>query len=310
MNASRPGTEPHEASAGTASEHAGAVRITGLSYWYPPSHASAEPTQALADISFQADPGEILGIFGPGGSGKSTLCLALNGIVPRRTGGTFRGNVRVGGLDTRQTDVATMASRVAMVLQQPESNFVGLSVADEVAFGPENLGVAPAEIAERMEWALDRVGMSEYRDRTPAQLSGGQKQRVAIAAALAMQPAVLVLDEPTAALDPLGADDVLAVLASLAAGRQTTIILVSHDTDALAACADRLLVLDRGRIVASGPPADIFTGSSLAELRAAGLTVPAMADLAGTLTASLGYPFRFLTVEQAEADLTAALDAR
>jgi energy-coupling factor transporter ATP-binding protein EcfA2 len=310
MTATHPGDQPREHTSAESGDQPGAVRVTGLSYWYPPAHAGAEPTQALADVSFQADPGEILGIFGPGGSGKSTLCLALNGIVPRRTGGTFRGTVRVGGLDTRRTEVATMASRVAMVLQQPESNFVGLSVADEVAFGPENLGVAPAEIADRVAWALDRVGMSDYHDRTPTQLSGGQKQRVAIAAALAMQPAVLVLDEPTAALDPLGADDVLAVLAGLAEARQTTIILVSHDTDALAAYADRLLVLDQGRIAAEGPPSAIFAGASLAELRAAGLAVPAMADLADTLSTSLERPFAFLTVEQAESALTAALRAR
>ncbi len=288
----------------------GTVDVSALSYSYPPTHAGAAPTPALHDVTFQAEPGEILGIIGPTGSGKSTLCLALNGIVPHRTGGTFRGTVLIGGWDTRQVEIAAMATRVAMVFQQPESNFVGLSVADEVAFGPENLGVAPAEIANRVDWALDRVRMASYRESTPARLSGGQKQRVAIAAALAMRPAVLVLDEPTAALDPVGADEVSDVLADLAAERRTTIILVSHDADALATCADRILVLDAGRIIASGPPSSIFAGDSLSNLQARGFAVPVIAELAATLNAELGTSFAFLTVEQAHQDLAAALQPR
>ncbi len=285
----------------------GTVEVAGLSYWYPPAHAGAEPTLALDDVTFRVEPGEILGIMGPSGAGKSTLCLALNGIVPRRTGGTFRGTVTIGGWETRRVEIATMATRVAMVFQQPESNFVGLSVADEVAFGPENLGVAPVKIAERVAWALDRVGMTAYQESTPARLSGGQKQRVAIAAALAMRPAVLVLDEPTAALDPVGADEVLAVLADLAGTRQTTIILVSHDADALATHADRILVLYRGRIIADGPPAHLFAGVTLAGQRDRGVEVPVIAGLASDLNAALGTAFAFLTVEQAHRDLAAAL---
>jgi energy-coupling factor transport system ATP-binding protein len=288
----------------------GTVEVAGLSYWYPPAQAGDEPILALDDVTFRVEPGAILGIMGPSGSGKSTLCLALNGIVPRRTGGTFRGTVTIGGWETRRVEIATMVTRVAMVFQQPESNFVGLSVADEVAFGPENLGVAPAEIAERVAWALDTVGMTPYRDSTPARLSGGQKQRVAIAAALAMRPAVLVLDEPTAALDPVGAGDVLAVLTDLAAARRTTIILVSHDAGALAAYADRILVLDRGRIIADDPPARLFAGAALAGLRERGVEVPVIANLASDLNEELGMAFAFLTVEQAHRDLVAALHRR
>ena len=281
----------------------GLVGIENLTYRYPPPHPGAEPVRALAGVSARVEPGQVLGICGTGGSGKTTLCLALNGIVPQRTGGTFGGRVQIGDWDTRRRSVAELATRVGIVFQEPEGNFVGLGVADEVAFGPENLGVPPAEIARRVDWALDRVGLSAHREAAPTRLSGGQKQRVAIAAALAMLPAVLVLDEPTAALDPVGAAEVLDLLASLAASGDTTIILVSQDADALAAHADHLLALDAGQVVASGTPRDVFTPHRLPALRQRGLPTPVAAELAAAINERSGTAFAFLTPAEAEREL-------
>ena len=285
----------------------GLIEIDDLSYQYPPPHPGAEPVRALHRVSARVEPGQVLGICGTGGSGKTTLCLALNGIVPHRTGGTFGGTVLIGGWDTRHHPVAALATRVALVFQEPEGNFVGLAVADEVAFGPENLGVPPLEIERRVDWALARVSMRPHREAAPAKLSGGQKQRVAIAAALAMRPAVLVLDEPTAALDPVGAAEVLDLLATLAAAGETTIVLVSQDADALAAHADQIIALDAGQVVASGTPRELFAPNRLAALRQRGLPTPAAAELAATINARLGTTHAFLTAAEAEQALSAEL---
>jgi energy-coupling factor transporter ATP-binding protein EcfA2 len=288
-----------------ASPPPGEVVVDHLTYRYPASPGNVAPT--LRDVSFHVESGRLLGILGASGSGKTTLCLALNGIVPRRTGGTIAGRVSIGGWDTRHRSIAEMATRVGMVFQEPEGNFLGLAVEDEIAFGPENLGVPPAEIARRVDWALACVGMSEYYAASPSHLSGGQKQRVAIAAALAMQPAVLVLDEPTAALDPVGAAEVLTVLGHLRTVGQTTIILVSQDADLLAAHADQIIVLDAGSIVAAGLPHEVFAPERLAELSDRGLPTPAVGEIALDLNRRLGTNFAFLTDEQAQSALAAGL---
>jgi energy-coupling factor transporter ATP-binding protein EcfA2 len=288
-------------------EPAGLVEVESLSFTYPPTHRGAEAVRALAGVSFRVEPGETLGIVGTGGSGKSTLCLALNGIVPHRTGGVIGGRVRIGGWDTKRRTVAELTTRVALVFQEPEANFVGLSVEDEVAFGPENLGVPREEIARRVAWALARVGMERERERSPRTLSGGEKQRVAIAAALAMRPAVLALDEPTAALDPEGAADVLAVIRALTAAGETTTVLVAEDAGVLAAHADRVLALAGGRVVAAGTPGEVFAPGRVAALRELGLPVPPASEIGAELNGRLGTGFEFVTVEEALAVLTAEL---
>jgi energy-coupling factor transporter ATP-binding protein EcfA2 len=285
----------------------GRVVVEGLTFHYPPSPAAAEGGPALSDVSFRVEPGRVLGVLGTGGSGKTTLCLALNGIVPRRTGGAFAGRVVVGGWDTRHRPIAAMATRVALVFQEPEANFVGLSVEDEVAFGPENLGVPPPEIERRVVRALSQVDMAEHRAAGTARLSGGQKQRVAIAAALAMRPSVLVLDEPTAALDPVGSDEVLTVLAALKRDGESSILFVSQDADAIAALADDVIALDAGRIVLAGAPEAVFAPSHIPTLRRLGLPIPTVAEVAAGLNDRLGTEFAFLTSNHAAAVLAAAL---
>ena len=287
----------------------GLIEVDGLTYRYP-SQDGDPLAAALDNVSFRVEPGQLLGVLGTSGSGKTTLCLTLNGIVPQRTGGVMAGSVRIGGWDTRRRPVAELATKVACVFQEPDANLVGLSVEDEVAFGPENLGVPGQEIGRRVDWGLARVGMERHREASPARLSGGQKQRVAIAAALAMRPAILVLDEPMAALDPVGAAQVLALVDRLRAPADTTIVLVSRDADVLAEHADHVLALDAGRVVAAGSPRDIFAGQRLAEFARRGLPTPQLAQVAAGINERLGTAFAFLTEEQARITLSQALQER
>ncbi|HMM42165.1 MAG TPA: ATP-binding cassette domain-containing protein, partial [Thermomicrobiales bacterium] len=171
-----------------------AIRIDDLHYRYPvfDPERGEEPGYALAGVSLEVAQGELLGVTGTTGSGKTTLCLALNGLAPQQTGGTIRGDVWIGDWNTKRVPVPQLATRVGVVFQDPEANLIGLTVEDEVAFGPENLGVDPREIEERLAWALDVVGMADARQRSVTQLSGGQKQRVGIASVLAMLPKIVV----------------------------------------------------------------------------------------------------------------------
>ncbi|HUG15881.1 MAG TPA: ATP-binding cassette domain-containing protein [Thermomicrobiales bacterium] len=273
------------------------IRVENLHFRYPAFDPSGDETDenqpwALNGIDLHVAEGELLGVCGTTGSGKSTLCMALNGLVPQQTSGTIRGDVWIGELNTKRTPVARMATRVGIVFQDPEANLLGLTVEDEVAFGPENLAVDPREIGERVAWALDVVGMSEHRDRPAPQLSGGQKQRVGIAAVLAMMPRVIVLDEPTAELDPIGRREITAVIAGLRQREQRiTVIMVESDASVLARLADRVAVLDEGRIVALDTPGALY-GSPLA-LMERGVAVPAVSEIAAGLNRRLGTRFAF-----------------
>ncbi len=277
------------------------LRISNLHYRYPafdPDEDAGELPWALAGIDLEIAAGECLGVSGTTGSGKSTLCLALNGLVPQQTGGTIRGDVWVDDWNTKRVPARMLSTRVGLVFQDPEANLLGLSVEDEVAFGAENLAVEPAEIAERVAWALDVVGMSALRERPAAFLSGGQKQRVGIAAVLAMLPQVLVLDEPTAELDPQGRQGIAAVLADLRHRRpEMTVVIVESDAGLLAQLADRLAVLDAGQLVALDTPDALYRRP--AELLARGVPVPAAAELALRLNDDLGTTFAFLAENDA-----------
>lgn len=213
-------------------------------------------SDALRDFTWQVEAGTSALITGPSGAGKSTLLRCLNGLVPHFHGGVFGGRVTVAGIDTRFARTADLSRRVGFVAQDPETQTVMDRVADEIAFGPENHGLPRGEIRLRVEEALDLVGIPELRDREIASLSGGERQRVVIAAAIAMRPEVLALDEPTSQLDPLGAELVLDVLARLNAELGTTIILAEHHVDRVIHRVERLLILDSdSTVVADGPPA-------------------------------------------------------
>lgn len=236
------------------------VWLERLSYQYPRSE-----TLALHDISLEIRQGEFVGLIGPTGAGKSTFCLALNGIVPQFYGGRFFGRALVAGLDTVEQPVSVLASRVGMVFEDPETQLTATSVENEIAFALENLSIPRAVMRERITRVLAVVGLTGLEHRHPHELSGGQKQRLAIAAALAVEPALLVLDEATSQLDPAGAAEVFNVLRALNRDQGMTVVLASHAAEELAEYADRLLLLDAGELVAEGSPAEIYSQVALLE---------------------------------------------
>lgn len=238
------------------------------------THADAA-RPSPSDVTFDIGPGEVVLLLGPSGSGKSTLTLALNGLIPHTLPATMTGTVEAGGIDTAHADTATLSTHVAMVFQDPDAQIVTGTVYDEVAFGPENLLLPSDEVRARTEDALDRVGLWERRDDNPDRLSGGGRQRLAIACALAMGSPLLVLDEPTANLDPQGIDDVYAALADVVATGDRAILLVEHNLDAAMDFVTRTIVLDQAGTVAFDGPVDEILRGHTDELVALGVWLPA-----------------------------------
>ena len=273
------------------------IQVRHLYYAYPPPLRGAPPTEVLQDVSFDLHAGEFVALLGRVGAGKSTVCMALNGLVPHALGGVFRGQVTVNDLDSRTHSVAELAQVCGLVFQDPETQLTQMRVEDEIAFGPENLGLSPDEIADRVTWALDAVELPGYRDRNPAHLSGGEKQRVAIAAILAMRPRVLVLDEPTANLDPGSKAAVFGVLARLARQRQMAILIATQDVERVQRYAGRVVVLHEGRIVLDGRPGEVFAHEH--DLKAWGVGLPQMAELAQALSDRRGRSYAFTTLSGA-----------
>lgn len=211
------------------------------------------------DVTFDIDAGEVVLLLGPSGSGKSTLTLSLNGLIPHSLPANMVGSVEAGGTSTANAHTTTLSTHVAMVFQDPDAQIVTGSVYDEVAFGPENLLLPLDVVQSRVEEALRRVGLWSRRDENPDHLSGGGRQRLAIACALAMGSPLIVLDEPTANLDPHGIDDVYAALADVISAGDRAILLVEHNLDAAMDFVTRTIVLDRaGRVVFDGPAAKVI----------------------------------------------------
>lgn len=258
------------------------IRADKLSFAYPSADSPsmigepiAESSAALSEIDFQISPGEFVAVLGANGSGKSTLARHLNALLLPDSG-----TVWVCGLDTRDAELHwQIRQQVGMVFQNPDNQIVATVVEEDVAFGPENLGLSTEEIHCRVDDALQRVDMQEYRLRAPHLLSGGQKQRVAIAGIIAMRPRLVVLDEATAMLDPAGRRDVRRAIEDLRCQGIAIILITHHMEEALS--ADRVVLLEAGRVAAEGAPRQIFVQTEL--LRRLRLDVPVVVDIAGRL---------------------------
>lgn len=258
-------------------------------------------TKALDNISLTIETGEFVGLIGHTGSGKSTLVQHLNGLLL-----PTEGNIRVGDLDilADKANLKKIRQRVGLVFQYPEHQLFEETVYDDVAFGPRNLELSPEEVDQRVRSSLAAVGLDfdSIKDRSPFALSGGQMRRVAIAGVLAMEPKVLILDEPTAGLDPKGRDEILEQIAAMHRSLGITVILVSHNMEDVARYASRVIVMHKGKVVMDGKPRHIF--SQIRELQSLGLGVPLVGILMERLR-NLGYDIKpdVLTVEEASQEI-------
>jgi len=242
------------------------IETNSLTYTYP---GATKPS--VSDVSIKTEKGEFTLITGPSGCGKTTLCRCFNGLIPHFYQGELKGNITVAGLNVAEHPTHELAKHVGLVFQNPENQLFALSVEKDVAFGLENLGVPREEMRKKVNWALDLTGMYDLRERAPHELSGGQQQRVAIAAVLAMQPEVMVLDEPTSFLDPLSAKKIFEVIYELNKTLGITVVLVEHRLDLTARYADHIVVMDDGKVVLDGAPRAILDSE---EARLIGVGIP------------------------------------
>ena len=283
------------------------IHAENLSFSYKGSNG-ADEIPALKSITLDIQKGEYVAVLGHNGSGKSTFAKLLNLILEPTSGTLIVGGVDISKGDLSEEELIALRRRVGMVFQNPDNQLVATIVEDDVAFGPENLGVPMPELRYRVDGALNAVGMSEYADREPHHLSGGQKQRVAIAGIIAMRPECIIFDESTAMLDPLGRREVLDTIRMLNRDNGITVINITHYMNE-AALADRVVVINDGEILMDGTPDDVFSRRD--ELRKVGLEVPQCAELIHRLRAE-GIPIeggRISTVEGC-ADLLASVFAK
>lgn len=271
------------------------IKATELTYEYIRRNEEGDVdsiNQAIKGINFDIQKGDFVAILGHNGSGKSTLAKAINAILTPSDGTLW-----VKGYDTKDPDkIWDIRQSAGMVFQNPDNQIIATVVEEDVGFGPENIGIPTKEIWERVEESLRAVGMLEYRKHSPNKLSGGQKQRVAIAGIMAMKPECIVLDEPTAMLDPNGRKDVIETITRLNKKENVTILLITHYMDEVIG-ADKVIVMDQGKIVMEGTPREVF--SKVDELKEYRLDVPQVTELAYELKKS-GLPISdgILTVDE------------
>jgi energy-coupling factor transporter ATPase len=242
------------------------IEIKNLTYTYPGASKAS-----INNVSIQVDNGEFVLITGPSGCGKTTLCRCFNGLVPHFYQGELKGEISVAGIDTLKHHTYEMAKHVGLVFQNPENQLFALSIEKDVAFGLENTGVPREEMRRKVDWALNQTGIYDIRERSPHEISGGQQQRVAIAAVLATEPEIIVLDEPTSFLDPVSAEKIFEVIYKLNKQQGITVILVEHRLDLTAKYTDHLIVMDEGEVRFEGDPRDILNTD---ETRLIGVGIP------------------------------------
>jgi energy-coupling factor transporter ATP-binding protein EcfA2 len=236
------------------------ILLNHVTYTYPGTHSPA-----LRDISLTIPDGQFCAVVGPNGAGKSTLAYTLAGFVPHFYHGTLAGQVTVAGRDTQSTPLSDLVMNTGLIFQNPFNQISGtkFTVREEIGFGLENLGLPREEMLSRIEETLDLMDIANLADRSPLALSGGQMQRVAIASVLAMRPQVLVLDEPTSQLDPIGSREVFNAVRALMAARQMTVVMIEHKLEWVASFADRAVAMASGEIIADGSPTEVLTDESL-----------------------------------------------
>ncbi len=254
------------------------IKVEKLSHIY--SEGLPDESVALDDISFTAYDGQLVGLIGHTGSGKTTLMQHLNGLLKPKSGHIIVGDVDITAEDVVMRDIRR---RIGLVFQYPEYQLFEETVAKDVAFGPANLGLPPGEVDDRVREAIELVGLDydRIKNLSPFDLSGGQKRRVAIAGVIAMKPEVLILDEPTAGLNPKAHDDILNMVEEIHGSEKNIVFLVSHNMDDIARMSDKVLVMDHGRLIMDGTPQEVFARGD--ELRAIGLALPASMQIASQL---------------------------
>ena len=249
----------------------GTIDVEGLWYTYP---NVTEP--ALRDINLHIKSGEFILLTGPSGCGKTTFCRCLNGLIPHFYNGEMRGDIIIDALHTKDHPTYELAKHVGLIFQNPDNQIFSLTVEKDVAFGLENVGMPKPKMVEEIDEAMEHVGIIELRERGTHELSGGQKQRLTIASVLAMHPGIIVMDEPTAYLDPMGAERIFNILHTLNEKQGITIILIEHRMDLAVKYCNRIIVFDKGQVVNDGSPRAIFTAD---ETRLIGVGIPRMVEL-------------------------------